>query len=73
MMRRLRILLFVTVPAIKRRWASLVARVAAMRPDLCPPDADGTSGIQKRQRVLAYVRNHPQELRPFNFSKEQKK
>ncbi len=65
--------LFVTVPAIKRRWASIFARVAAIRPDLCPLDADGTRGIQKRQRVLAYVRNHPQELRPFNVSEPQRK
>jgi hypothetical protein len=65
--------LFVSVPAIKARWASIFERVAAIRPDLCPPDGGGTRGVQKRQRVLAYVRNHPQELRPFNFSKEQKK
>jgi hypothetical protein len=65
--------LFVTVPAIKRRWASIFGRVAPVRPDLCPPDADGTRGIQKRQRVLTYVRNHPEELRPFNFGKQQKK
>jgi hypothetical protein len=49
--------LFVTVPAIKRRWANIFARVAAIRPDLCPPDADGTRGIQKRQRVLAYEKS----------------
>jgi hypothetical protein len=59
--------LFVSVAAIKRRWASIFGRVAAIRPDLCPPEAEGTRGIQKRQRVLTYVRNHPQELRPFNF------
>jgi hypothetical protein len=64
--------LFVSVPAIKRRWANIFERVAAIRPDLCPPKSDGTRGIQKRQRVLAYIRNHPQELRPFNFSKQQK-
>jgi len=65
--------LFVTVPAIKRRWAGIFGRVAAIRPDLCPPDADGTRGIQKRQRILTYVRNHPEELRPFDFSKQHKK
>jgi hypothetical protein len=59
--------LFVSVAAIKRRWASIFDRVAALRPDLCPPDADGTRGTQKRQRVLTYVRNNPQELRPFNL------
>jgi hypothetical protein len=61
--------LFVSLPAIKRRWANIFERVAAMRPDLCPADGDGTRGIQKRQRILTYLRNHPEELRPFNFEK----
>jgi hypothetical protein len=59
--------LFVSVPAIKRRWAGIFDRVAAIRPDLCPFDGEGTRGIQKRQRVLSYVRNHPEELRPYDF------
>jgi hypothetical protein len=65
--------LFVTVPAIKRRWAGIFARASDARPDVCPPDAGSTRGVQKRQRVLAYVRQHPQELRPFNFGGGQKK
>jgi hypothetical protein len=59
--------LFVTVPAIKRRWENIFRRVAAIRPDLSPLDGDGRRGIQKRQRVVAYVRSHPEELRPFDF------
>jgi hypothetical protein len=58
--------LFVTVPAIKRRWTNIFERVASIRPDLCPLDGDGTRGIQKRQRILTYVRSHPEELRPFD-------
>jgi hypothetical protein len=61
--------LCVTVPAIKRRWATIFERVGRVRPDLCPWDADGTRGVQKRQRVLTYVRSHPEELRPFNAKK----
>lgn len=60
--------LFVTVPAIKRRWARIFERVAAVMPELCPADMDGTNGTRgarKRQRILAYIRNHPEELRPF--------
>jgi hypothetical protein len=60
--------LFVGVPAIKRRWANIFERVTAIRPDLCPPDGDGTRGVQKRPRVLTYIRHHPEELRPFDFS-----
>ena len=61
--------LFVSVAAIKRRWANIFERVTAIRPDLCPSDGGGTRGIQKRQRVLAYIRQHPEELRPFDFSR----
>ena len=64
--------LFVTLPAIKRRWQNIFHRVGALMPDLCPPDGDGTRGIQKRQRILAYVRNYPEELRPFDFRKIRK-
>lgn len=61
--------LFVSLPAIKRRWAMIFERVAAVRPDLSPADGNGTRGIQKRQRILTFVRSHPEELRPFNYSK----
>jgi DNA-binding CsgD family transcriptional regulator len=61
--------LFVTLPAIKRRWSSIFERVGPTRPDLCPLDAEGTRGIQKRQRILTYVRSHPEELRPFDFGR----
>jgi hypothetical protein len=63
--------LFVSLPAIKRRWENIFDRVGSIRPDLCPL-GNGTRGIQKRQRVLSYVRNHPEELRPFNFGKHKK-
>lgn len=58
--------LFVTRPAIKRRWESIFERVGLLQPDLCPLDGEGTRGLQKRQRILAYVRSHPEELRPFD-------
>ncbi|HTQ62464.1 MAG TPA: hypothetical protein VMI32_19715 [Candidatus Solibacter sp.] len=57
---------FVTLPAIKRRWSSIFERVGSIRPDICPLDGEGTRGIQKRQRILTYVRSHPEELRPFD-------
>jgi hypothetical protein len=65
--------LFVSLPAIKRRWAKIFDRVASVRPDLCPSPENGTRGIQKRQRVLAHVRDHPEELRPFNFNLQKNK
>jgi hypothetical protein len=59
--------LSVTVPAIKRRWERIFDRVAAVTPEICPPAGDGRRGVQKRQRILTYVRQHPEELRPFDF------
>ncbi len=58
--------LFVTLAAIKRRWSSIFDRVASLDPELSPTVASGTRGAQKRQRILAYIRSHPEELRPFD-------
>jgi hypothetical protein len=60
-----------SLPSIKKRWASLFDRIADTRPDLLP-DAkqrglQESRGPQKRHRILAYVRSHPEELRPFRW------
>ena len=57
--------LFLTLAAIKHRWSSIFERVASINPELCPMDVNGTRGAQKRQRILTFVRSHPEELRPF--------
>lgn len=60
-----------SLPSIKKRWASLFDRIADTRPDLLP-DA-GQRGLheirgpQKKHRILAYARSHPEELRPFRW------
>ena len=60
-----------SLSSIKKRWASLFDRVANVRPDLLPEaegrGAHGGRGPQKRHRILAYVRSHPEELRPFRW------
>lgn len=58
--------LSITLSAIKKRWRSIFQRVADKMPDLCPSDASDTRGTQKRSRILTYVRQHPEELRPFD-------
>jgi hypothetical protein len=60
-----------SVPTVKKRWASLFDRIEEVRPDLLPEgerreSAEGR-GPQKRHRILAYVRAHPQELRPYRW------
>lgn len=55
------------MPAVKARWRSALARIAEARPDLVGELKDGTArGSQKRHRVLAYIREHPEELRPYD-------
>lgn len=60
------------LPALKKRWASVFNRVAVAKPDLLPGLDDSldrqTRGRQKKHRLLAYVREHPEELRPFLHS-----
>jgi len=54
------------LPAVKKRWTSVFNRMAAMKPDLLPEGLSnpGVRGPQKRHRLLNYIREHPEELRP---------
>jgi hypothetical protein len=54
------------LPAVKKRWASAFDRIAAMKPDLLPEGLSnsGVRGPQKRHRLLNYIREHPEELKP---------
>ncbi len=59
----------VSLETVKKRWASVFEQVEEIMPNLLPV-AGGrhpvtqARGLQKRHRVLAYIRNHPEELRP---------
>jgi DNA-binding NarL/FixJ family response regulator len=60
-----------SVPTIKKTWASIYRRVSASLPDLVPDalqsDAGGgPRGREKRRELLAYLREHPEELRPVS-------
>jgi hypothetical protein len=59
----------VSLPAVKARWRSSFERIEAVMPRLVSDvdDHDGR-GSQKRHRVLAYVRTHPEELRPYYWN-----
>lgn len=61
----------VAVASIKKRWLSLFDRIEGALPDLLH-EPNGRAlrphrGSQKRHHVLAYVRSHPQELRPYRW------
>jgi DNA-binding CsgD family transcriptional regulator len=62
--------LHVRLSTVKKLWRSLFERASA-RPNLFPRMRDGLDGPvrgrQKRQFILNYVRDHPEELRPFEY------
>jgi hypothetical protein len=58
-----------SIEAIKKRWMSIFDRIDEFKPEILSRsdvDSDGR-GPQKRHRVVAYIRNHPEELRPFSW------
>lgn len=60
-----------TLSAVKARWRSTIARVEETMPDLVRDvEYRAGRGAQKRHRVLAYVRSHPEELRPFDWTEK---
>jgi hypothetical protein len=61
-----------SIEAIKKRWMSIFARVDQFKPEIlssAEAESEGR-GPQKRHRVVAYVRTHPEELRPFSWDKK---
>lgn len=60
-----------TLSAVKARWRATIARVEEAMPDLVRDVINHEGrGAQKRHRVLAYVRIHPEELRPFDWARK---
>jgi hypothetical protein len=60
----------VSLPAVKKLWLSIYARVAQQAPEvMAGPDKSGDErkrGVEKKRRLLAYVEEHPEELRPVS-------
>jgi len=54
----------VSAVAIKKRWENIYRRVEANLPSLLPTGGNGRRGPEKRGLLLAYLRDHPEELRP---------
>jgi hypothetical protein len=57
-----------SLAGVKKRWISIFERTADVKPDLFPScsNHDGRQrGRQKRHHLLAYLRSHPEELRPI--------
>ena len=60
----------ISVSAIKKTWMSIYRRATEQMPSLLPDDVrrgnapDGERGRTKKQILLAYLQQHPEELRP---------
>jgi hypothetical protein len=55
----------ISLSAVKKAWGSIYHRAADCVPELRFNVAEGGSrGKEKKQRLLAYLREHPEELRP---------
>ena len=61
----------ISLSAVKKTWRTIYDRVAACQPELVPTNSQSEQwtqdrGKQKKQRLLAYLREHPEELRPVS-------
>lgn len=61
----------VSLDVVRKNWRNIYERVAAIDPGLLPYSTSQYSGSSergkaKKQRLLAYVSNHPEELRPVS-------
>ena len=59
----------ISLSAVKKVWHSVYERVCVCAPELVPSPAPVEEGVaergkMKKQRLLAYLRDHPEELRP---------
>jgi hypothetical protein len=59
------------IAAVKKRWASVFQHIAQVKPGLLPKliesGAADKRGRQKRHHLLAHLRDHKEELRPFLY------
>ena len=69
--RELADMLCASLPTIKKRWLSIYRRVDSRRSGIIPDrgsvePGSPERGKEKRRRLLAYLREHPEELRPVS-------
>ncbi len=63
----LALVLRISLSAVKKTWAHIYERVSACLPGVSPdrePKSAAQRGKEKKQRLLNYLREHPEELRP---------
>ncbi len=58
-----------TVGNVKKRWEAMYNAVESVLPSLLPTTIETSRGPEKRRVLLAYLRDHPEELRPHSRPK----
>ena len=63
--------LHISLSAVKKTWRAIYSRVAAHVPELVPSNSHAdlwtqSRGKEKKQRLITYLRDHPEELRPVS-------
>ena len=58
----------ISLSAVKKTWLSIYSRVSKQLPSIFPNGVaipqEGERGREKKQHLIAYLRDHPEELRP---------
>jgi len=59
----------ISLSAVKKAWHSIYEHVTARDPELAPPTPPSDLGVSergkmKKQRLIAYLHDHPEEFRP---------
>ena len=61
----------ISLSAVKKMWASVYLRIYSHKPSDLKVDhdesADGDRGREKKQKLLVYLRGHPEELHPYSM------
>ena len=61
-------LLSITNNAVRMRWRGIYEKIQLVLPDVLPADdggEGGARGYEKRRQALNYIREHPEEIRPW--------
>ena len=62
-----------TTDSVKKRWGGIYARFAHAFPGRLPEGREGSRGAEKRRTLLAYLKDRPEELRPYEGEEERGK
>ena len=62
----------ISLSAVKKMWASAYHRIESRRASILEferkeESANGDRGREKKHKLLVYLRDHPEELRPYSM------